>query len=45
MFFPFFVQEKGLFIPREGVNVVVGTEFDPSYKEIKEGLYSYIIKG
>jgi hypothetical protein len=41
----FFVAEKGLFVPREGVNVVVGTESDPSFKEIEEGLYSYIIKG
>ena len=41
----FFVQEKGLFIPRKGVNVNVGPQFDPSYKELKDGVYSYVIKG
>ena len=41
----FFVEEKGLFIPKAGENVIVGSEYDPSYKELKNGVYSYIIKG
>jgi hypothetical protein len=40
----FFVEEKGLFLPRSAVfQTQAGT--DPQYKLIVEGLYSYEIKG
>lgn len=41
----FFVEEKGLFVPREGVKVVVGLGSDPSYAALENGVYSYVIKG
>lgn len=41
----FLVREKGLFIPRKGVKVNVGPQSDPSYKELRDGVYSYVIKG
>ena len=40
-----FVEETGLFIPIKGFKVKTGTEYDPSYKEISNGVYKYRIKG
>ena len=40
-----FTEEIGLFVPTETFKVKVGPEYDPSYKEISNGVYKYRIKG
>ena len=40
-----FVEETGLFIPTKSFKVKTGTEYDPSYTEISNGVYKYRIKG
>lgn len=40
-----FVSESGIFIPHENVNVDTSSKMDPLYKEMKNGIYWYSIKG
>ena len=40
-----FTEETGLFIPTKSFKVITGSEYDPSYKEISNGVYKYRIKG
>jgi sucrose-6-phosphate hydrolase SacC (GH32 family) len=41
----FFVVEKGLFIPKEGVNVDISTGNDPLFIKLTERVFQYEIKG
>ncbi|WP_444933196.1 hypothetical protein [Microbulbifer sp. JTAC008] len=40
-----FSTETGLFVPRDGVNIDTGEGLDPAYRELKNKVYSYEIKG
>ena len=41
----FFVEAQGIFIPKPNTNVVTGSGHDPSFKLLKNNVFSFYIKG